>query len=64
MTSALEPFEGCPWQVGGNYPDTPPEYCELEPDPDSTEGYCLRHEASAKAMDRWEKENPPDMGTV
>lgn len=64
MTTQLEEAEGCPWQVGGSYPDTPSELCELESDPASEEGYCSKHEASAKAMEEWEKQNPPDMEIV
>lgn len=60
MSAALEEAEGCPWQVGGMYPDTPPEYCERDSDPDSAEGYCSKHEAAAKAMEEWERQNPPD----
>ena len=45
MTPEEEP-EGCTWQVGGNYLDTPPEYCELESDGE----YCPKHTAMAAAM--------------
>jgi hypothetical protein len=64
VIEGLEEAEGCTWQVGGNYPDSPPEYCELESDPASEESYCSKHEASAKAMEEWERENPPQVETL
>lgn len=57
-----EEFDGCAWQVGGNYPDSPPELCELDRVPDSE--YCARHTAAEKAMEEWEERFPPDMETV
>lgn len=49
MTEAAEEFDGCTWQVGGNYPDTPPELCELDRAPDSE--YCPRHTAADVAFE-------------
>jgi hypothetical protein len=63
MTTAPEE-EGCTWQVGGSYPDTPPEQCELESDPESDDGFCTKHEAASRAMEEWEKQFPPDMENV
>lgn len=64
MAEELELFEGCPWLYPGSYPDTPPELCDLDPDPGSEEGYCLRHEQAVRGMEEWEKRHPPEVETV
>lgn len=45
----------CAWQTGGNYPDTPPEYCDLEKDtPD--EEYCPIHNEKAATLEALDTE--------
>lgn len=44
----------CTWQTGGCYPDSPPEYCDLEAEPG--EEHCTLHLKAAADMAAWETE--------
>lgn len=44
----------CTWQTGGSYPDSPPEYCDVEAEPG--EEHCTLHLMAAADMAKWETE--------
>lgn len=48
---AFDPATLCPWQTGGSYL-TPPEYCDLDKDPDAE--FCPLHEEKARLLAQFE----------
>lgn len=57
-----EEVGGCTWPVGGFYPDTPPELCELDRAPDSE--YCPRHTAADAAFEETAARIEEDMQSL